>query len=64
MEDLITGSVQFSSAFAKPLVLEGRLDTRPYLHSIFLSLNSSDNSWGNSRTEFLVIIIYRHFILS
>lgn len=26
MEDLITGSVQFSSAFAEPLVLEGRLD--------------------------------------
>ena len=44
MEDLITGSVQFSSAFAEPLVLEGRLDTRPYLHSIFLSLNSSGNS--------------------
>ena len=48
MENLIASFIQFSSTFAKFLVLQGKVDTRIYSNPRVTSLNSRVTS-SNSR---------------
>ena len=64
IESLTANFIQFSSAIAKFLFLQGRLGTRLCVYSqfrdftkIFLFSKSFDNSWGNSYIQFVVIMV-------
>ena len=63
MESLIADFIQFSSAIAKFLFLQGRLGTRLCVHliswltKIFSFFKLFDNPWGNSYFQFVVIMI-------